>query len=611
MDQEIDSLSLKIGVDINKEELKNLSKFATVITRLKNSIKSLDLQKLNEIKVPKGIKNFNIVTQSFKNIEQQKVENTKQLNMGSEIQKATTYVSKMNTLNKESLKMTDTTQKMKLQFKGFGDLATKFLSMGGKKKQTPLDKLKKSLGRIKLIAAIKAIRGAINFLVSGLNQGVTSLAVFDKEFNKTISGIKTVLTKQFSSLALIFRPFIDTIEPLLNRMTVAMSNVANMISQAYAKMQGLTKYTKINTKYAEDYAKSMQKAAAFSFDTFNTLNGQDSPYETANVDEDNTSDSIANFEKVSSIIKTIQGTINAIWNLIEPIVSEVFKLLDYLSPVINELLNVINQIVEAISPILSGIFELINPLIEAIADILAPIIKIISTSLTPVLKIVDFVIKRVVDVLKPEMDAISDIIKALRTFILPIEAIVKTIADYITDIVGFVEAIFSFDTDRIAKAWGKIWEDLRKNAFGFAKNIARAADTLINGIIDAINNAIFGGLNAIGEKLGWGKMGILWGRSNLESLIPSFANGGLVGELWQMNEYGVPEMLYNANNSGNNTSVINQAQLSLAFENAIYNTGLLDAIENAGIIRIDGRDIAQSRNFKDELNRTNPNLRLR
>ena len=77
-----------------------------------------------------------------------------------------------------------------------------------------------------------------------------------------------------------------------------------------------------------------------------------------------------------------------------------------------------------------------------------------------------------------------------------------------------------------------------------------------------------------------------------------------------MNEHGNPEMLFNANNSGN-TSVINVDQLSEAFERAIYNTGLLGAIEEGKVVYIDGRAIAQSRNFKNEINRTNPTLNIK
>lgn len=77
-----------------------------------------------------------------------------------------------------------------------------------------------------------------------------------------------------------------------------------------------------------------------------------------------------------------------------------------------------------------------------------------------------------------------------------------------------------------------------------------------------------------------------------------------------MNERGNPEMLYNPNNNGD-TSVINTDQLSLAFERAIYNTGILNAIEESGQLYIDGKYIAQSKSFKSELNRTNPKLSIK
>lgn len=560
MDQEIDSLSLKIGVDINKDELKNLSKFATVITRLKNSIANLDLKKLNEIKVPKGIKNFNIVSQNFKNIEKQTVENTKQLNIGSEIQKATTYVSKMKTLNTESLKMTDTTQKMKEQYKDFGNLAEKFLSMGGGKKKTPLDGFKKALGRIKLVAAVKAIRGAINFIVGGLNQGITNLAGFDKEFNSTISGIKTSLSQTFNSLALIARPLVEAIQPVLQSMSTAVANIGNETSKIQASLKGQSTYTKINANYAEDYAKSMQKASAFSFDTFNTLNSQTSPYETAELEEGDVDS--AELDDTKTFIEGIQSLISGIGKLLGGVFSVVVQIVDYLKPSLGIIFDAVGEIADLVGDVLHDIMDALAPVLDMIGGALATIFK---------------GIKDVLDIILPE-----------------IRAALKVVTD-----------IFAILSDIIGLRFDKLFDHLKQLAVDYLKGFARMIDSLLNGVMDFINDFLFGGFNLIGEKLGWQKMGIFFGRSNLESLVPSFENGGLVGELWQMNEHGVPEMLYNANNSSNNTSVINQSQLSQAFETAIYNTGLIPAIQSAGVVSIDGRDIASSSRFIQEMNRRN------
>jgi len=557
MDQEIDSLSLKIGVDINKDELKNLSKFATVITRLKNSIANLDLKKLNEIKVPKGIKNFNIVSQSFKNIEKQTVENTKQLNIGSEIQKATTYVSKMKTLNTESLKMTDTTKKMKEQYKDFGSLVEKFLSMGGKKKKNPLEK---ALGKVKLVAAVKAIRGAINFLVGGLNQGITNLAGFDKEFNSTVSGIKTSLSQTFNSLALIARPLIEAIQPVLQSMSTAVANIGNEASKIQASLKGQSTYTKINANYAEDYAKSMQKASAFSFDTFNTLNSQTSPYETADLEEGDVDS--AELEDTKTFIEGIHSLISGIGKLLGGVFSVVVQIVDYLKPSLGIIFDVVGEIADLVGDVLHDIMDALAPVLDYIGEVLATIFKGIKAILNAILPQIRVVVKLVTDVLA-----------------------------ILSDIIGL--------------RWDKVFDHLKQLAVDYIKGVARMLDAMLNGVLDFINDFLFSGLNLIGEKVGWQKIGIFFGRSNLESLVPSFENGGLVGELWQMNEHGVPEMLYNANNSSNNTSVINQAQLSQAFETAIYNTGLIPAIQSAGVVSIDGRDIASSSRFIQEMNRRN------
>lgn len=174
----------------------------------------------------------------------------------------------------------------------------------------------------------------------------------------------------------------------------------------------------------------------------------------------------------------------------------------------------------------------------------------------------------------------------------------------------------------VKNLWSKftgIFEDIGKKAkdiFNSIKSVgAGIAQGLVNGLLAGINY-IIKGINKMTSSLS-----NIWVWTGIPSIpqistiswkldIDSFANGGVVGEIWQMNEFGNPEMLFNSRNSGN-TSVINQAQLGEAFTQAIINSGLLTAVENSGSITLDGKDIAQSRRFKAEMNRTNPKLNLR
>ncbi len=562
MDHEIDSLSLKIDVELNDKDLIKVSKFSTAIQKLQISIQKLNLDKLSELEVPKGLKNLQIVTQNFRAIENE--NQTQNLFAGVDqkaISEITTGVEAVNDGFKEQAAiMEDITPELKQVMDGYAKLFTQIFS-SRKKDPTPLDKLSKGLKRIRLIAAIKAIRGAINFLVSGLNQGVSNLASFDNEFNKTVSSIKASLTTTFNSLALIARPLIESIQPVLVSFSTAIANIANEASKIQATLKGQTTYTKINANYAEDYAKSLQKASAFSFDTFNTLSSQSSGYETVSLDEEEAVDN-STLEDAKTLIEGIQSAISGIGKLLGGVFKVVVDVIDYLKPALGVVFDIIGQVADLVGEILGNVMDALAPALSNIAEV-------INVGLI-----------------------------GFNALFKPFLADLKNALTVVTDIIAVLADIISLD-------FSDLGTHLKRLGYDILKWFASGIDGIINGMIDVINDFLFSGINQIGELFGWEKVGIFLGRSNLASLVPSYENGGLVGELWQMNEYGVPEMLYNANNSSNNTSVINQAQLSQAFENAIYNTGLISTIQSAGVVSIDGRDIASSTRFINEMNRRN------
>ena len=236
---------------------------------------------------------------------------------------------------------------------------------------------------------------------------------------------------------------------------------------------------------------------------------------------------------------------------------------------------VISKILEGISNILRPIFkEWLPYLFKYIGSLLTSAIKTFSTLLAPF-----------IDKLKN------------------IEGVFNSIKEIVTDI---VDGITSLDFDKIASG-------IQKAFFRVLKFLASWVDAILNFFVEGINAIIANdAVKEIVKMVSGGNItwnGITW-RSTFANNVPTYANGGIVGELWQMNEYGNPEMLFNANNSGN-TSVINVEQLSEAFERAIYNSGIITSLEEGKYIYIDGKYVAQSRNFKNELNRTNPNLNIK
>lgn len=671
--QEIDSLSLEISIKgLNERDVKNLESLANSIAKLQRNLKKLELNKLQEIDIPQNIKGVTgvetpLIRQTdtglfndaenvdavFKNVE----EETDKIAINTE--KTASNIGKINT----------DVPKIKTSLKGANDEAKKS-DKDFKKPRKQLSEIEKQLRRIKTIGLVKLIRGAMQSFIRGMGDGYKNLALFDSQFNETLSTLKTAKTQAFNSIALITVPLVSVITPAITTISNSLIGVANKVSEITASLKGATTYTKINSKYMEDYAKSMQKAQSFSFDTFNALDIQDdSMFETEELDQavDKSTDMFTIFSDLKDTFEDIKSFIGEVVKLvggflkdnignIKEIVAQskeftsvafnVFKSTDFskllstisdkvlpnIIKLVGSILNLVEKIMVAIQPItnivteeltpiilemltfgLTPIADIINmlaPIIEAIINgivsVLHPILQKIKPILEPILSIVSRIWEGVSFVLSSLLGKFPGAISRIFGYIQPIVAVIEQIFHYVSYMYEAIDALLHWD-------WKRFGESLKSAA----QAIGMAVLKLLVGIIDGIMNAIISVINLIIANpviqtiVGWTGNewnGITW-RSNLAENLPSFANGGIVGELWQMNEYGNPEMLYNAN--GNSTAVITQEQLARAFENAIFNTGLLDAITDSKNIYIDGKNIAQSKNFKSELNRTNPNLNIR
>ena len=662
---EIDSLSLNISINgLSDRDIKNLESLSESIAKLQRNLRKLELSKLQEIKIPENVKGVMGVTYNIKPFTDV-IESTDFDKIFDGVEETFTQVG--NEANTVLDKINTDAEKVKVNTKETNEevkKTPKTLKQAAKQ----LTSMEKSLRRIKTISFVKLIREALNYFIKGLQQGIKNLAQFDKTFNESMSSLSTAKTQIFNSLALVVSPIITAITPLVETLSNSMIQIANTVSMISAAMNGMTKYTKVNVKYAEDYAKALQKSSKFSFDTFNSLQTQDSMFETAEIEESISqyqdlveiiqdlkttfedikdlaafvSDTVGDFLKqnlgnIKEIISQSSEFTNKIFsafetletnNLFKTLSEEIFPtiidsvgdLLDAIIQIVNALMPVINVIINKLVPVLlklvnnslKPIFALLEKIIlpiiveivEVIAETLEPVLEIISGILDVINIIFSEYIDYIVDIINFVGDFIIPALKMINNFLGPINAVLKGIAVVIETIVDLVNSLLNSDFDGFI-------ERLKSRALGFAKYVAKIFENIVNGVIEFINAIIANDfVKTIASWFGGdGWKGIEW-RADWSSQIPSFANGGIVGEVWQMNERGNPEMLYNPNNNGD-TSVINTDQLSLAFERAIYNTGILNAIEESGQLYIDGKYIAQSKSFKSELNRTNPKLSIK
>lgn len=503
---------------------------------------------------------------------------------------------------------------------------------------------------LKRIALYRAIRAVIKTIVQALAEGIKNVALFDKNANKAMSQISTSITNIKNSLGLMLQPLIETLAPITQQISSAFVEIGNAISKANAQMKGLSSYTKISAKYMQDYKKSVQNASTFSFDTFNVLsnsNDTSSMFETEQIEETN-----EGLNDTQNLLLSIKTFVTEWWKIMQTIYGLIMKTVSDLMPLLTEIINIVNQIFEAINPILESLTTTLQPLFDVIlVDLLPALLKTISVILEPILQVImaimDVVmpiVDAVVKILSPIIKFISEHINAMWSSLKPIFELVGNIVsqfikmnvglgnglsslsgfldmlDGILDIarafIKIVQAMTALISGDSTKAWG-LFKEAGIGAWNGIKKIgAGIAEALVNGLLSGINwitkkiNSITRGLSKVWSWAGIPEIPaipeITW-RLN----IGSFATGGeLTGELWQMNEYGKPEMLFNSRNTGN-TSVINQAQLGEAFMQAILNSGLIEAIRESGNLYLDGKEVAQSKSFKREINRTNPQLNIR
>lgn len=670
---EIDSLSLNISINgLSDKDIKNLESLSNSIAKLQRSLRKLEIDKLMDIKIPTSLKGISGVDYQLMPTQE----------MADEFEKAFEGVeetfnqidtSKLDDAEKSISKINTEVKKIKTNSKDvLGDLGKKDTSKRVGKTKNQLNSMEKTLKRIKLISFIKLIRGAINSLIKGVQSGINNLALFDSSFNDTMSELSTAKTQIFNSLGLIASPLIQIFQPIVTTLSNSLVNIANTVSLITAQIKGASTYTKINVDYMEDYAKSLQKAKGFAFDTFNALDTQDSMYETASVDDKEVEKTGEMYDIVRGLYETfmvlkdfavdffktigqfISNNKESIKKIIEQslqftkMFSDTGKfsqfetlfttiatdLIPFIVDNVGVLLESIENISETLKPLMAMLgnkvlvnllkltlttLEPISAILEYVVNpIIEEIVGLIVDVLTPILSIIGDIIRYMWVVLQPIINAlkwiiqyfggaITGLLKAIFTLLNPILTLITDLSGVFEGIVDMIEGIFTLDFDKFFEGFMKV---MMRFMLGIARFFATIIDSIVNFFMEAIDAII--GNDAIKTIVNWfgaDYQGITW-RSNLASQIPTYAQGGMIGELWQMNEKGNPEMLYNPYNNGN-TSVINIEQLASAFERAIINTGLLSAIEDGRVVYIDGKYVAQSRNFKNELNRTNPNLNIK
>lgn len=467
-------------------------------------------------------------------------------------------------------------------------------------------------------SVIKLVGDMFRAISNAFKEGIKNLAIFDKQANATMSRLTTATTQINNSIAIILEPMLNAVLPVVESVAIGFASIANSASEAFAQVKGLATYTKINAEYAKDYARSLQQASGFSFDTFNVLGNNNNVFgmfETGKVSEEMNSLGMSFvfikdvISGVSSIITPLMGTLGTAFNLILSVVGEIWEVLkpiwDVLIYIVNDVLSRLGEVLKPFTTILVDVFDRFSVILLPIAELLANVFELFYSLLEPVLDIVQ---------------SVFDLISALETG--DFDKFSKAFANIGISIINTLISIVNTGL---------------KLVVNFFVNIGRAfAEIFNNYILDPIEtilNGLIGTINAISEFFGGeqllGYIEIQIDTSNWDNAvdnvgnIPQFelleyAHGGVVensynaGSVFIAGEQGT-EWVYDMGNG--NTGVANVEQIEEAMINAIYRSGLIQAVEESGDLYIDsekvGRKIGQTKSIRQQLNRTNPKLGLK
>lgn len=478
--------------------------------------------------------------------------------------------------------------------------------------------LKKGARMIGIVIAYSLAFKALQVITQGVSEGISNLAVFDKQANKTMSELTTATQNLKNAVGMIAMPIVELITPAVQKISIALVNIANKISEIRASAKGLATYTKISSKYMNDYAKSIQ-GTSFSFDTFTAL--QSSVFDMYDMEEISLSTEEANREmnkfkltlvavgsliggifvasRISTFVQVLSGVALS-FSTISGIVLLIFGAITSISAGIDMIINGFSwesfiAMVAGLGAIVGGIALVFGGVPALIAGIVAGVIALVAV----IVGNWDWI---VANILTPIGNFFVTIGTAIGTFFS------QTLPNFFVEAWNTIKATFISIADWI---YSNVVKPVGNFFISMINGIISGFETMINGLLTGVNKLLTGVEDIVaffGGELDIKDLSVSFTR------IPMLANGGMVnaGSLFIAGESGA-ELLTNMGSG--TTGVTNVSQFKQAMIEAIYETGLLSSIEESGNIYLDsekvGRKMGQTKSLRQQLNRTNPNLNLK
>ena len=255
---------------------------------------------------------------------------------------------------------------------------------------------------------------------------------------------------------------------------------------------------------------------------------------------------------VSDIVGQIGDGFRALYsNYISPFISH---FTDGISDLLGSFLNFWNNNMQPVLMQWASMFDdtyqsHLKPMIDAFMELLGVLIEYIQLFWDNYLKApLQWIIEHVLQMLQPILEDIGKQVKLA----------VDIIADVITTMIKVIKGVFAILGDLIRGDWKKLWEDAKQIFKDIVNGILSIAETMANGLVDAINRMVQS-INSIKFDVpDWipGLGGKSFGGFNIPDVprvtLPRLANGGITtgATLAEIGEAGREAVLPLEKNTG-------------------------------------------------------------
>lgn len=431
----------------------------------------------------------------------------------------------------------------------------------------------------KRILFYRIVRRLIQLIGQAIKEGIQNMALFDDNFNKSMSEIKSSMTYLKNSLASLVAPIVELVAPILTMFTDLFAEINNELGKMFAMLNGKNQFAKA-TKGAEDYAESLKKAQSVSLgiDELNIVKQEEaSGFENENIEGGSNSigELFANlkekleplFEMFMESIKPLIEAIMNVFNAVSPILKIV---IDLFTKLIGQTMGEVNKSIILFINMIASALEFVGTIMEGLEPILNEIVYFAGI----LINIFNESLSVLFEVLGDLFNVLNEIVGEIFSELAPVLKIISTVLHWLSDL-------------------GKGLIDFFKNTLeGLLKSLVKILE-LIKPVLDVLSGALGVDIEekSTGERVVWGIL--TGGLSELGGAINKHANGGFVEDGLFMANHG--ELIGQFSNG--KTAVANNEQITQGIYQAVLqamqDSGALSGKNQDIVITLDGREIAK------------------